>query len=191
MVGIEELWNVIGYYDGIDVAQNCIDITNKIIHDLAIEEKAKVTLLDAVDLHKLDKKYDLIIFTWFTAGNFYPFNFNFETHTPGRDMRVNDKFTMIFKQAYEMLNLGGEIVIGSMYIDNEATRKKQEKSYEKFGWDVITNEKDCFTATKKGWWSQRFTVQRVLDYLNFIPEENFSFIPLDTYDYAMMVRIRK
>jgi len=33
--------------------------------------------------------------------------------------------------------------------------------------------------------------QRVYDYLNFIPKEKISFTLLDTYDYAMMVRIKK
>lgn len=106
-------------------------------------------------------------------------------------MSTNDKFTMILKQAYEMLNPNGELIIGSMYIDNDETRKKQEDSYRNFGWTVITDERDCFTASKDGWWSQRYTKQRVYDYLPFIPKENISFIPLDTYDYAMMVRIKK
>jgi len=190
-VWIKEIWGVIEHYDGIDVAQNCIDVSKKVIKDLKIEKKASVHLLDAVKLKTLTKKYDLIILTWFTAGNFYPFDFDFKKFKPGYDMSANDKFTMIFKQAYELLNPNGEIIIGSMYIDNEATRKKQEDSYKHFGWKVITNGRDCFTTTKDGWWSQRFTKQRVYDYLSFIPKEKISFISLDTYDYAMMVRIKK
>jgi len=42
-------------------------------------------------------------------------------------MSANDKFTLIFKQAYELLNPNGEIIIGSIYIDNEATRKKTRR----------------------------------------------------------------
>ncbi|MBU0461011.1 MAG: class I SAM-dependent methyltransferase [Nanoarchaeota archaeon] len=191
LVGIKEIWDTIEHYDGIDVAQNCVDISKKVIKDLKIEKKIGVQLLDAVKLKTLNKKYDLIISTWFTVGNFYPFDFDFKRFKPGYDMSTNDKFTMIFKQAYELLNPDGEIIIGSMYIDNENTRKRQEDSYRHFGWTVITDERDCFTATKEGWWSQRFTKQRVYDYLSFIPRENISFIPLDTYDYAMMVRIKK
>ncbi|MBU1204135.1 MAG: methyltransferase domain-containing protein [Nanoarchaeota archaeon] len=191
LVGIKEIWDTIKSYDGVDVAQNCIDISKKIIKDLKIEKKVSVQLLDAVKLKTLKKKYDLIISTWFTVGNFYPFDFGFKNFKAGYDMSTNDKFTIIFQQAYELLDPKGEIIIGSMYIDNEETRKKQEDSYRHFGWTVITNEKDCFTATKEGWWSQRFTKQRVYDYLSFIPKEKISFIPLDTYDYAMMVRIKK
>ncbi len=150
LVGIKEIWDAIEHYEGIDVAQNCIDISTKIIKDLKIEKKASVQLLDAVKLKTLKKEYDLIILTWFTVGNFYPFDFDFKKFKPGYGMPTNDKFTMIFKQAYELLNPSGEIIIGSMYIDNEATRKKQEDSYRHFGWTVITDERDCFTATKDG-----------------------------------------
>lgn len=192
LVGIEEIWNAIEHYHGIDVAQNCVDISNKIIKDLKIEKKASVQLLDAVKLKDLKKKYDLIISTWFTVGNFYPFGFDFKSFKPGEfDMSTNDKFSMILKQAYELLNPTGELIIGSIYIDNEKTRKHQEDAYKFWGWEVVTDERDCFTASKDGWWSQRFTKQRVYDYLSFIPKEKISFIPLDTYNYAMMVRIKK
>jgi hypothetical protein len=191
LVGIKEIWDLIEHYEGIDIAQNCVDISKNVIKDLKVEKKASVQLLDATKLNILNKKYDLIISTWFTVGNFYPFDFDFKKFKPGHDMPTNDKFTMILKQSYELLNPNGELIIGSMYIDNEATRKKQEDSYRDFGWTVITDERDCFTATKDGWWSQRFTKQRVYDYLSFIPKDKISFIPLDTYDYAMMVRIKK
>lgn len=191
LAGISEIWDMIEYYEGIDIAQNCIDISEKVIKDLDIEKKASAHLLDATNIKSLDKKYDMVVSTWFTVGNFYPTDFSFENFKPGYDMTTNDKLTMILKQAYEILNENGELIIGSMYIDNEGTRKNQEDSYKNFGWEVITDERDCFTATKDGWWSQRFTEERVYNYLNFIPKENFSFILLDTYDYAMMVRIKK
>lgn len=191
LANIKEIWNAIETYDGIDISQSCIEISNKVIKGLNIKNKAKTILLDAVDLKELNKKYDLIISTWFTVGNFYPFDFDIKTFKPGYDMSTNDKITMILKQAYEMLNKEGEIVIGSMYIDNEETRKHQEDSYRNFGWTVITDERDCFTASKEGWWSQRFTKQRIYDYLPFISKEKISFISLDTYNYAMMVRIKK
>lgn len=187
----KEMRNAIEHYDGIDVAQNCIGISLKVVNELKINKQVNVKLLNAVNLKTIKKKYDLIISTWFTVGNFYPFDFDFKKFTPGYDMTTNDKFTLIFKQAYDLLNPGGEIVIGSMYIDNEETRKKQENAYRNFGWTVITDERDCFTATKDGWWSQRFTKQRVYDYLSFIPKNKISFILLDDYDFSMMVRIKK
>jgi SAM-dependent methyltransferase len=191
LFGIKEIWDAIEHYDGIDVAQNCIDISTKVIKDLGIGNKLNIKLLDATNLKDLKKKYDLIISTWFTAGNFYPSNFPFNNFSPGYNMSRNDKFEMIFRQAYEILNPDGEIIIGSMYIDNEKTRKKQEYCYKYFDWEIITDDRDCFTATKDGWWSQRFTKQRVYDYLSFVPKNKVSFVPLDTYDFAMMVRIKK
>lgn len=191
LLGVKEIWDAIEHYDGIDSAQNCFNISKKVIKDLKIEKKASVQLLDAINLKKVKKHYDLIISTWFTVGNFYPFDYNFKKFKHGYDLSTNDKFTMIFKQAYDLLNQNGELIICSMYIDNKETRIKQEESYRHFGWTVITDERDGFAATKEGWWSQRYTKQRVYDYLSFIPKKKISFISLDTYDYAMMVRIKK
>ncbi len=82
-------------------------------------------------------------------------------------------------------------MIGACYIDNNSTRLKQEESYKKMGMTVITNERDSFTATREGFWSKRFTQQKMLEYLHFVSPEKISFTPLDTYDYAMQVSIRK
>lgn len=191
MVRIKEVWNMVKKYEGIDTAQNCIDISNKVIKQLNVSDKVNVYLLDAIKLQELNKKYDLIICTWFTAGNFYPSNFNFKNFKHNYDLSTNDKFTNIFEQAYELLNKDGEIVIGSMYIDNEETRKRQEEAYKYWGWDIITDKRDCFTASKEGWWSERFTKKRVYDYLPFVKKNKILFIPLDTYDYAMMAVIKK
>lgn len=191
LVGIKEIWNTIGTYEGIDIAENCVTISNNVINELGITDRARVKLLDAVKLNSLSRKYDLIISTWFTVGNFYPSGFNFSNFVPGYDMSTNDKFTTIFEQAYKILNPGGQIIIGSVYIDNKKTREHQESSYRQFGWEIITDERDCFTATKDGWWSQRFTKKRIINYLPFIKKENIYFLPLDTYRYAMMVKIKK
>lgn len=187
---IKEIWNLIQEYEGIDISQRYLDHANKIIKKLKIEKKANVRLLNAIELDSLNKKYDLIILTGFTAGHFYPFNFDFNK-IQGYDMSTNDKFTMIFKQVYALLNSKGEIVLGSVYVDNESTRKKQEEFYKSIGRVILTNEKDCFVATKNLHWSQRFTKKRIYDYLNFIPKRKFTFLSLDEYEFAMMIRIKK
>lgn len=189
---IREIREILEQYHGIDISQNCVDETNRVVEDLWLQHKVKTRLLDASHLDELNDTYDLIITTRFTAGNFYPRNFSFENFISWSfDLSVNDKFTQIFAHAYNKLNAWWEIIIGSIYVDNVWTREKQEDSYRNFWWNVITGEGDSFTASDAGWWSQRFTEQRVRDYLSFIPEEKISFIPLDTYDYAMMVRIKK
>ena len=86
---------------------------------------------------------------------------------------------------------GGEIVLGACYIDNDSTRQKQEDSYRKMGMTVITDEKDSFTATREGFWSQRFTKEKLFSYLPSIPPSAFRFTNLDTYEYAWQVRIKK
>ncbi len=192
--GIEEIWNMIEKYDGTDNAQACVNLSNQIVKDLNIDDKVYAYFIDATDLSNWNKKYDLIITTWFTAGNFYPDDFdfaNYEKSNQKLDLSRNEKFETIFYGAYNLLNPDGEIVIGACYKDNESTRKKQEKSYLKMGMMVITSQKDTFTATREGFLSQRFTEEKLKNYLSFVNPEKISFIDLDTYEYAMQVRIKK
>lgn len=194
LCGIPEIWNMIGQYDGIDNAWPCINLSKKLAGDLNIEDKFSVQFLEAHQLNSLNKKYDLIITTWFTPGNFYPDDFSFETYDPSiqrLDLTTNKKFTGIFSAAYDILAASGEIVLGSCYIDNDATRIKQENFYKKLGMTIITDAKDTFTGTRERFWSQRFTKEKMLSYFSYVPGEKISFTPLDTYNYAMQVRIKK
>jgi hypothetical protein len=192
--GIPEMWDMVASYDGTDNAEACVQLSRQTANALKINDKVSVFLEDAINLDKWHKKYDLIIITWFTAGNFYPNTFNFETYnsTSKRfDLSRNEKFDTIFSNLYKLLNTEGEIVIGACYIDNNRTRLKQEDSYRKMGMTIITNEKDSFTATKEKFWSQRFTREKLLDYLCFVDPKKIKFTALDTYDYAMQLRIKK
>ena len=194
LCGIKDIWDKVALYDGTDNAMACVSISNDAITELGIGDKVSAFFLDATNLDTLNKKYDMVITTWFTAGNFYPDDFPFDSYKEnGRrlDLATNKKFTSIFTNAYGLLNPGGEIVIGACYKDNNATRLKQEQSYRKMGMTVITDEEDSFTATKDQFWSQRFTKEKLFSYLDFIPKDKFIFTDLDTYEYAMQVRIRK
>ena len=194
LCGIPEIWNMIALYDGIDNAIPCINISKKVVADLNIGDKVSVHLLEAHQINSLNKKYDLIIITWFTAGNFYPENFPFETYKESGqrlDLSENERFGNVFSAAYQLLSAGGEIVIGSCYIDNDNTRKKQEAFYKKIGMTIITDAEDSFTATKEKFWSQRFTKEKIYNYFSYVEQWKIIFTLLDTYDYAMQVRIKK
>lgn len=194
LCGIKEIWDMVASYDGTDNAQACVDISTKNIAELQIQDKVTAFFFEATNLHNWEKKYDMIITTWFTAGNFYPDNFSFETYSnivEKVDLTANEKFTTIFINAYNLLNPGGEVVIGACYIDNEGTRLKQEESYRKMGMTIITSPDDSFTATKEGFWSQRFTKEKLFNYLPFVDRTKIVFEKLDTYNYAMQVRLRK
>lgn len=191
---IDEIWSMIELYDGTDNAQACVDIAAKNIADLNIGSKVKAHFFEAGNLQTWPNKYDLIMTTWFTAGNFYPDDFLFATYQTSNtklDLSVNKKFDTIFTAAYNLLNEGGKLLLGACYIDNNSTRLRQEASYIKMGMNVITSPEDSFTATKEGFWSQRFTKEKLLNYFHFVAPEKISFIPLDTYEYAMQVVIKK
>ena len=194
LCGVKEIWDAIAVYDGTDNAQACVEISTNNIAQLGIQDKVNAYFFEATNLDAWPKQYDLVITTWFTAGNFYPDDFSFADYKASGnrlDLSHNEKFTTIFKNAYNLLQPGGKVIIGACYIDNESTRLKQEESYRKMGMTVITDATDSFTATKEGFWSQRFTQEKLLQYLSFAPPEKISFIPLDTYDYAMQVSIEK
>jgi hypothetical protein len=194
LCGIKEIWDRIKVYDGMDNAMACVDISKKEIEKLGIGNKVAAHFFEAANLDQWKKKYDIVMTTWFTAGNFYPENFSFDQYMGSAnrlDLTTNEKFTTVFKNAWSLLNSGGEIVIGACYIDNEATRLKQEESYIKMGMTVITDKEDSFTATKERFWSQRFTKEKVVNYLPFVDPDKIIFTPLDTYTYAMQVRIKK
>jgi hypothetical protein len=193
LCGVKEIWDMVALYDGTDNAQACVDISNKNVAKLNIQNKVTAHLFEAVNLLKWQKKYDLVICTWFTPGNFYPDNFSFDTYNSAGDkldLTKNKKFETVFLGAYNLLNPGGEVLLGACYIDNESTRLKQEESYRKMGMTVITSAEDTFTATKEGFWSQRFTKEKLYQYLHFVNAGKIIITPLDTYDYAMQVRIQ-
>ncbi len=194
LCGINEIWEMIASYDGTDNAQACIDIANKNIADYQIQNKVNAFLFEATASSNMQKKYDLVVCTWFTPGNFYPENFSFETYKNAGeilDLTKNEKFETVFSAAYNVLNENGALLLGACYIDNDGTRLKQEASYNKMGMTVITSDKDSFTATKEGFWSQRFTKEKLLAYLHFADSQKIIFTALDTYNYAMQVKILK
>ncbi len=103
LCSINEIWDRVKYYDGTDNAQACIDISQKEIQRLNISDKVSAYFIEASHLDEWTKKYDLVITTWFTAGNFYPEGFPFNTYkSSGKklDLTSNPKFTCIFNNAY-------------------------------------------------------------------------------------------
>ncbi len=191
---ITEIWDKVTAYHGTDNAQACVDLSLQTAKALGIEDKFNVHLYEATDLVNWKLGHDLVICTWFTPGNFYPDGFNFNTYKAGSavvNLECNDKFEIVFSAAYGLLKPGGELVLGACYIDNDSTRLKQEESYRKMGMEVITSAGESFTATRQGFWSQRFTREKLMQYLHFAAPGQISFTALDTYDYAMQVRVKK
>ena len=112
--GIKDIWDKVALYDGSDNAMACVDISNDVIGELGIEDKVTAFFLDAKDLDKWDKKYDMVITTWFTAGNFYPDDFPFDTYKGSvkrLDLTTNKKFTTIFRNAYDLLNPAEKLLL--------------------------------------------------------------------------------
>ena len=80
LCGIKDIWDKVAFYDGTDNAMACVEISNNEIEKLNIADKVAAHYFDAANLDKWKKKYDMVITTWFTAGNFYPDNFPFDSY---------------------------------------------------------------------------------------------------------------
>lgn len=200
----ESVWKKIALFVGFDNSRIEIKEAKRIIKQKRLEDKIKIIYFDATNLKKRSKneifkhKYDLVICTYFTAGNFKPDEIKIKTDEEGliakypkSVLEPNKKFVKIFKNTYNLLKNKGKIILGTTYIDNNINRTRQEKFYKKCGMTIITSKEDPFTATKEGFWSQKFTKKRIYEYFSWIKKEKIKFIPLDDYNFARMVVISK
>jgi len=200
----EPIWEKIELFVGFDNSRIEIKKFQRATKQKGIKDKVKIVYFNALDLNKkgsneiFKHKYDLIICTYFTPGNFKPDTIKIKTGKngliipyPKNCLDPNKKFVQIFKGAYNLLKDNGKIVLGSIYIDTDDNRIRQEDFYKRCGMRVITSKKDSFTATKEGFWSQRFTEERIYNYFSWVKRRNIKFIPLDNYNYAQMVLINK
>ncbi len=192
------------FYVGFDNAQMEVDKASKIIEEAGLGDKVAILQFNALELSQpndniiFKDKYDLVICTYFTPGNFKPDEIKLETGEDGMIvpypqscLEPNQKFIQVFGAAEKLLNPGGKLVLGTTYIDNEETRQRQIDFYEKCGMTVITSEKDEFNATKEGFWSERFTEEKFYKYFPSTDKENIKFIPLDDSNFARMVVVSK
>lgn len=203
MLSENEVWKKIGLFVGIENSQIVIQRASKAVRESKLDHKVKIISFDALNLGSKknvlpEQQYDLIICTYFTPGNFKPEEIKIETDKnskiisyPKESLNPNKNFIKVFRAAYGMLDSNGKIFLGSIYVDTDENRKRQEDFYKKCGMTVITSKNDEFTATKEGFWSERFTKEKVYRYCSFVPKKRIRFIPLDTYNFAMSVQISK
>ena len=81
------------------------------------------------------------------------------------------------------------VILGSCYEQNDATRIKQENFYKQMGMMVITDEKDLFTATREGFWSQRLSISQIKKYLTDASYKKYKKINLDEYKFAFQTHL--
>ena len=200
----EPIWKKIKLYIGFDNSKIEIKKSRRAIKERKLKNKVKIVYFDAINLNKKSSneifkhKYDLIICTYFTPGDFKPDVIKIKTDEKGlivpypkNCLEPNKKFVKIFRGAYNLLKNNGKIVLSTTYIDTDTNRMRQEEFYRKCGMTVITSKNDSFTATKEGFWSQRFTRKRIYDYFSWVKRSKIKFIKLDNYNFAWMAIVSK
>lgn len=189
--GIPEIWNCIESYTGIDNNSNCLSLARQNINEWKVADKVSILQLEAKDIKTLEGKFDIIMTTWFTPGNFYPEDFDFSAYDPSNkklSLTHNPAFTHVWSAARKMLKKKGIVILGSCYHQNRAARIKQENFYKLCGMTLITGAEDSFTATREGFWSQRFTAGQIRRYLTDAGFKKISLIDLDDYSFAFQVQ---
>jgi hypothetical protein len=195
-------WNKIDHYTGIEISPYCIARSRKAIAASRKDRKVQVVRFNALDLLRARKTfgidYDLVLCTYFTAGNFKPDEIQLRVDKNGRIIKYdasllnpNEDFVSVFKGAFGLLRKGGKIFLGSVYCDTTLSRRMQEQIYERCGMKVITSSKDIFSATKEGFWSERFNKERIREYLSWISPSHIETVPLDDYNFANAIIINK
>jgi SAM-dependent methyltransferase len=200
----EPIWKKIKLYIGFDNSKVEIKKSQNAIKERELKNKVKIVYFDAINLNKktsneiFGHRYDLVICTYFTPGDFKPDAIKIKTDKnglivpyPKNCLDPNKKFVQIFKDSYNLLKDNGKIILGSTYIDTDVNRIRQEEFYRKCGMTVITSKNDSFTATKEGFWSQRFTANRIYNYFSWLDKAKIKFTPLDNYNFAQMIIISK
>ncbi len=200
----KELIERIDEYVGIDNSAQEVAYCQKNIEKAGLSNKTQVfefdaTHLDDVSFRKpLPLPFHAVVCTYFTPGNFRPDEIELKqdasgkiTSYPKEVLKKNKKFQKVFSDAYDLLCEGGELILGSTYIDSDATRLKQEEFYKKCGMHVITSADDSFTATQEGFWSQRFTEEKIYSYLDWVPRKQVEIVPLNGDNFSRMIVIKK
>ncbi|OFZ24128.1 MAG: hypothetical protein A3D92_08835 [Bacteroidetes bacterium RIFCSPHIGHO2_02_FULL_44_7] len=200
----KKLLENIEQYIGIDNSPQEIEYCEKNVRQAGLVGKVKALEFDATNLDdlsfrkKLPLPFHAVICTYFTPGNFRPDEIKLEWDARGRIvpypksvLEPNTKFQKVFSDAYDLLGSGGELILGSTYIDSPATRIKQEEFYKNCGMHAITSENDTFTATQEGFWSQRFTEERIFSYINWVVREDIKLVPIGTDSFSRMVVVTK
>jgi len=193
---IDEIWNCIKNYTGIDINYDILFTAEKNIKEKNLGDKVCVRFRDARNLDQMihdfpNLRYDSILCTFFTAGDFVPDSYSSKENVDVSDLDIKSAFQRVFKAAYDLLQPSGKLVLGSVYTDNEPTSTRQREFYEKCGMTVISKPTDPFTATKEGFWSLRFTQKRIRELFDFVEPKNIEIRSLDTYKFARMVIIKK
>jgi hypothetical protein len=190
---IDEIWNRIGGYHGIDIDHDILRTAEKNVREHNLSDKVELSFFDARQLSKkleFSVRYDSTFCTYFTGGNLaLPVSYPFTKNANVDNLDIKNAFQRVFKSAYDLTT--EKLVLGSVYKDNESTAARQRKFYEKCGMTVISRPTDPFTATKEGFWSLRFTEERIRELFDFVKPEYIEIRPLDTYDFAQMVIVSK
>jgi SAM-dependent methyltransferase len=174
-------------YIGIDISEDMLDITRKNWQEAGLVN-TDLLLGDADKIKFESESIDRVMSLFFTPGNFRKDNFDVSDYSLEQDINRNPKFKAIVSNLYQALKPGGDLLL-TVYKDREETREMQKSYYSFVGMHVNSKDTDPFVSTVEGFWSVRWTEERMLSILGQIgiAESQVRFIELN--DISWMVQI--
>lgn len=148
---------------------------------------AKVFHIDAAEA-VLAATYDLVMFLYFTAGNFRDQRDISEYSSDYLDS--NPKFIRVLKKFHHALKQNGSMLL-TLYKDNPEAENAQRSFYSNTGQEIITPLGSRFVATKEGFWSVRWTEKSVLSNLAAACIQKHQVVFHELNSIAWLVEVNK
>jgi len=172
----------------VDISEDMIKMTQEKINEKNIKN-VELILSDAEHMDGIeDNSIDRVMCMYFTAGNFRRDNFDVKNYDP-TEMEKNPKFINILKKMYKALNKGS--IYLTVYKDTKQAQDNQYAFYDQTSQHIISNRSDSFTATQEGFWSLRFSKERMLSNLSHAEIKSNQVIFHDLNEISWIVEIKK
>jgi SAM-dependent methyltransferase len=174
-------------YIGLDISEDMIEATRMIWQEAGLTN-TELLLGDADKINFEPGSLDRAMSLFFTPGNFRKDNFDVSNYSLDEDINRNPKFKAIVSNLYQALKPGGDLVL-TVYKDKEETREMQKYYYSSVGMHVNSKDSDPFVSTVEGFWSVRWTEERLFSILDQIGIEKSLVRFIDLTDISWMIQI--
>jgi SAM-dependent methyltransferase len=174
-------------YIGVDISEDMTNATRKRWQEAGLENTT-IIFGDADNINFEGESIDRAMSLFFTPGNFRKENFDVSNYDLEEDVNKNPKFKAITSNLYRALKPGGELLL-TVYKDKEETREMQKHVYTITGMHVNSKDTDPFVSTEEGFWSVRWTKERMISIMEQVGISKSQVNFIDLNDISWMVRV--
>jgi SAM-dependent methyltransferase len=173
-------------YIGVDLCEEMIKASQKNWGKIA---NTSLIQANAAQYQFSKNSVDRAMSLWFTPGNFRRDDFDVANYSM-EEINQNPQFIKIVSNMYQALKPNGHILL-TVYKDKKKTREMQKSWYARTGQTVLTKDSDPFVATKEGFWSLRWTKERMFSNLRGCGIRDSQVVFHDLSPISWIVEIKK